>query len=135
MDAQFRWSCTRKAWEAPAPITTGQVYAGGAVCTWKAVALICFQFTQRSLESGPAAAGVVVLLVQADAVLGAKVVKAVINVLLTVDTCESSRADAAGKRLCGEGGEGGGGEGLNGVGKQSSLLSDGKENNSKGQGF
>lgn len=30
---------------------------------------------------------------------------------------------------CGEGG------GLNGVGKQSSLLSDGKENNSKGQGF
>lgn len=30
--------------------------------------------------------------------------RAVINVLLTVDTCESSRADAAGKRLCGEGG-------------------------------
>lgn len=30
-------------------------------------------------------------------------VNAVINVLLTVDTCESSRADAAGKRLGGGG--------------------------------
>lgn len=74
------------------------------MCTWEAAALLFFQFTQRPLESGPAAAGVVVLLVQADAVLRAKVVKAVINVLLTVDTCESSRADAAGKRLWGGGG-------------------------------
>lgn len=115
MDTQFRRSRTRKAWGAPALIITGQVYAGGTVCTWEAVTLICFQFTQRPLESGPAAAAVVVLLVQADAVLGAKVVKAVINVLLTVDTCESSWTGAAGKRSWG------GGEGLNGVGKQSSL--------------
>lgn len=59
--------------------------------------------------------------------LRAKVVGTVINVLLTIDPRKASWTDAAGKRLwtkC-----------LNGRGKQSRVLSDVKENNSKGQGF
>lgn len=69
------------------------------MCTGDAVALVCFQLTERPLESGHAEAGVVVLLVQANAVLRATVISAVIEVLLAVDARESWRTDAAGKRL------------------------------------
>lgn len=89
---------TLQTWGALAPIITDQVHAGCAMCTGGAVTLVCFLLTEQPLESGQAEAGVVVLLVQADAVLGATVISAVIDVLLTVDAHESSRADAAGKR-------------------------------------
>lgn len=90
---------TFKTWGAVAPIITDQVHAGRAMCTGDAVALVCFQLTERPLESRQAEAGVVVLLVQADAVLRATVIHAVIDVLLAVDARESWRTDAAGKRL------------------------------------
>lgn len=90
---------TLKTWGALAPIIPDQVHAGRTMCTGDAVALVRFQLTERPLESGQAEAGVVVLLVQADAVLGAMVVNAVIDVLLAVDARESARTDAAGKRL------------------------------------
>lgn len=90
---------TLKPWGALAPIITDQIHAGRSMCTGDAVALVCFQLTERPLESGQAAAGVVVPLVQADAVLGAMVVNAVIDVLLAEDARETARTDAAGERL------------------------------------
>lgn len=82
-----------------APIITDQVHAGRTTRTGGAVALVCFQLTERPLESGQAEAGVAVLPVQADAVLGAAVVDAVVDVPLAVDARQARRADAAGKRL------------------------------------
>lgn len=90
---------TLKTWEALAPIITDQVHAGRAMCTGDAVALVCFQLTERPLESGQAEAGVTVLPVQADAALGAAVIDAVIDVPLAVDARQPRRTDAAGKRL------------------------------------
>lgn len=90
---------TLKTWGAPAPIITDQVHAGRAMCTGDAVAFVCFQLTERSLESEQAEAGVAVLPVQADTVLGAAVTDAVIDVPLAVDARQPRRTDAAGKRL------------------------------------
>lgn len=113
-------SPTLKTRGALALIVTDQIHAGCAMCTGEAVALVCFQLAERPLESGQADAGVVVLLVQADAVLRAKVIDAVINALLAVDARESPGTDAAGER---------------GATERNRLLADVKGNNNKGRGF
>lgn len=93
------WSRTLKPRGTVALIITDMVHAGGAPRTWEAAALICLQFAERPLESQHAAAGEVMLLVQANAVFGAAVADTVINVLFTASASVSSGTKAPDNKL------------------------------------
>lgn len=96
---RIRWSHTLKPLGTVAPIITDQVHTGGSARAGEAAALICFQFAERPFESERAAAGEVVLLVQANTMFRAEMANTVINVLFTVDACVSSGTKAASNGL------------------------------------